>query len=108
MNNLTYLTHLRKKNVLQHWPKDNSDNAGLDDVIDGFETIYYSNGYDDIVTVADFYALATTVAITNAVQGPTSQNFLMLRRDKLECFHPGHELQNITGWLRLLAKRHSE
>ena len=47
---------------------DNDDNAGLDDVVEGFESIYYSNGYDDIVSLADFYALGTTVAIYNAVK----------------------------------------
>jgi hypothetical protein len=38
------------------------------DVVDGFEEVYYANGYDDIVSLADFYALGTTVAIRNAVQ----------------------------------------
>ena len=47
---------------------DNDDNAGLDDVVEGFQSIYYSNGYDDIVSLADFYALGTTVAIYNAVK----------------------------------------
>lgn len=47
---------------------DNSDNAGLDDVVDGLQSVYYDNGYDDIVSLADFYALATTVAIRSAVE----------------------------------------
>jgi Peroxidase len=47
---------------------NNPDNNGLQPAVSNLTTIYYANGYNKIVSLADFYALAATVSITNAVQ----------------------------------------
>jgi len=47
---------------------NNPDNAGLQPAVDVFTSLYYKNGYNNIISLADFYALATTVSIRNAVQ----------------------------------------
>jgi len=52
---------------------NNPDNAGLQPAVDVFTSIYYINGFDKIVSLADFFALATYVSITNAVQSSNLQ-----------------------------------
>jgi Peroxidase len=47
---------------------NNPDNAGLQPAVTSLTSLYYANGYNNIVSLADFYALAATVSITNAVQ----------------------------------------
>lgn len=47
---------------------NNGDNAGLADVVSELTSAYNTNGYSSICSLADFFALATTVSISNAVQ----------------------------------------
>jgi len=47
---------------------NNPDNNGLQSTIDLFTSLYYKNGYNKIISLADFFALATTVSISSAVQ----------------------------------------
>lgn len=47
---------------------NNRDNAGLEVAVDGFTSLYYSKGYNSIVSLADFFALATIVSIRSAVR----------------------------------------
>ena len=71
---------------------DNSDNAGLEPVVTALEAAYYDNGYDSIVTLADFYALATTVAIINAVK------ISNLQRSGSSTSGPWVKTIWLTGW----------
>jgi hypothetical protein len=47
---------------------NNPSNAGLLFAVQTLNDAYYQNGYNNIVSLADFYALATTVSIKAAVQ----------------------------------------
>jgi len=46
---------------------NNYDNAGLEVAVDSFTSLYYAKGYNNIVSLADFFALGTVVSIINAV-----------------------------------------
>lgn len=58
--------------------ESNDDNAGLSEVVAWLDDIRSSNSYDSLVSKADFYALAGTVAISwgvknsNVLRGKTA------------------------------------
>jgi len=47
---------------------DNPDNAGLADLIDSLETLYQEQGYSDIISRADFWALAGITAVDKGIE----------------------------------------
>ena len=47
---------------------NNADNAGLQSVVATLTSTYNTNKYSSICSLADFFALAATVSISNAVQ----------------------------------------
>ena len=52
---------------------NNPDNAGLLPAVTILNTTYYANGFDKIISLADFFALAATVSIKSAVQASNLQ-----------------------------------
>ena len=52
---------------------NNADNNGLQQGVDILNTTYYSNGFDKIVSLADFFALATALSIKTAVEASNTQ-----------------------------------
>ena len=73
---------------------DDSNNAGLDKIMQELELVYWRNGFDTMVTHADFWALATTVAVEEGMkkakmgcnenkgcQRPPCMNFFWGRRE---------------------------
>jgi len=47
---------------------NNPDNAGLEPVVEKLTSLYYNNGYNEIVSLADFIALAAIVSAKDAVE----------------------------------------
>jgi len=46
---------------------DNADNAGLADIVADLDTVYTENGYDSVLSRADFWALAGIYAVDKAI-----------------------------------------
>ena len=47
---------------------DNPDNAGLDIIVDDLEEVYAENGYEAVLSRADFWALAGIQAIDKTIE----------------------------------------
>lgn len=52
---------------------NNPDNAGLQPAVSILTTSYYANGFDKIISLADYFALATTLSIKKAIQDGNMQ-----------------------------------
>jgi len=89
---------------------NNPDNAGLQPGVDLLTSTFYSNGFDEIVSLADFFALDTTISIRNAVEASNLQRSGTLyspcplpcfemqwgRTDALDCSDDDSELPSPT------------
>ena len=47
---------------------NNPDNAGLADLVDSLDTVYTTNGYDSVLSRADFWALAGVYAVDKTIE----------------------------------------
>jgi len=47
---------------------NNPDNAGLSDLVDSLDTVYTTNGYDSVLSRADFWALAGVYAVDKTIE----------------------------------------
>ena len=89
---------------------NNPDNAGLQPGVTFLNSTYYANGFNNIISLADFFALATTLSVKNAVEDSNLQRsgkatspcpvpcFAMKwgRKDAVDCSNDASELPSPT------------
>ena len=57
---------------------DVPQNAGLDELVDLLNIVYFENQLENILSLSDFYALLSTVALEEAIQPDNEDNLPQL------------------------------